>query len=134
MSDDRFEIGSRLDIDVYCNQGYKFTGWYDQNDNLVSDKSYFWYTMPDKDVILTARLAYSPDNPDDPHGNQDDVNSYIPGDANYDGIVDDSDVKNVLNLFLSGENPSEDLIKVCDVNGDGVVDVTDVVLILRKTK
>lgn len=134
MSDDRFEVGSNFDIDVYCNQGYKFTGWYDQNDNLVSDKSYFMYTMPDKDMVLTARLVYSPDNPDDPHGNQDDVSSFILGDANYDGVVDESDVENVLGLFLSGNKPSEDLMKVCDLNGDEKVDITDIILIMEKIK
>jgi len=133
-SDERHEIGSSIDIDVYCNQGYKFTGWYDENDNLVSESSFFYYTMPDKDIVLTARLIYSPDNPDDPSGNQDDVNSYIPGDANYDGAIDMSDVRLVLDLFLSGSTPTEDLIKVCDVNGDGVVDVTDITLIFKKMK
>ena len=133
-SNDRFEIGSKIDVDVYCNQGYKFLGWYDKDDNLLSQNKYFWYTMPDKDVVLTARLIYSPDNPDDPSGNQDDVVSYIPGDANYDGIIDMSDVKLVLDIFLSGTPPTEDLIKVCDTNQDGVFDVTDITLILQKMR
>lgn len=130
-AESRVERNTQMNIEVYANQGYKFIGWYDAEGACVSKSPSFFYTMPDQDATLTARFYYSPANPDDPQGGQGGVASSIPGDANYDGVIDMTDAMLILNVYLSGETPDEKILKICDVNGDGVVDVTDVSLVIK---
>lgn len=49
-----------------------------------------------------------------------------PGDTNGDGSINISDVTNLINDLLSGDNPA-----YCDVNGDGVVNITDVTVLIN---
>lgn len=58
--------GARQRVSASPGSGYTFTGWYDENGELVSSGSSFYYTMPARDVSLTARFTYSPSNPSEP--------------------------------------------------------------------
>ena len=54
---------------------------------------------------------------------------YNPGDANGDGVVNITDVTQMVNSLLNGTQ--HDLIPVCDLNGDGKVNITDVTLLIN---
>ena len=71
------------------------------NGNWVSDQISFNYFMPRSNVSLEARFSYSPDNPDEPNSSG-------------------GQTGNVANGGKKG-----------DVNGDGIVNTVDAVLILR---
>ena len=51
--------------------------------------------------------------------------SFLPGDANGDGVVDVQDVSVTIDYILNQET-GEFIFEAADVNGDGVVDVQDV--------
>jgi hypothetical protein len=56
--------------------------------------------------------------------------SYIPGDANGDGLIDPSDVVYLINyLFRSGPSPVP--YQAGDANCNGVVDASDAVYLLN---
>lgn len=59
-------FGSSVYLNVYPNTGYRFIGWEDQEGNILSTSTSFSYTMPSKDVTVTARFVYDPTNPSDP--------------------------------------------------------------------
>ena len=74
-SGEKIEAGESVWLDIYLSQGYKFKGWY-IGDELISTSESFNYTMPTKDIKLTAHLIYSPESPDDPSGTgQDNVDT-----------------------------------------------------------
>lgn len=60
-----YEEGSQIWVDAYPNTGFRFLGWYDGTD-MVSQNRDFYYNMPSRDVTLTARYEFRPDNPADP--------------------------------------------------------------------
>ena len=61
----KVKVGDYVSVYVYVNQGYKFLGWYNQEEK-VSESTSYGFQMPDGDVTLTAHLEYSPENPADP--------------------------------------------------------------------
>lgn len=61
----RFAEGTSVSLRAYANTGYRFVNWM-QGDSVVSSSSSFYYTMPAKNVTLTAVFKYSPDSPADP--------------------------------------------------------------------
>ncbi len=61
----KVKVGDYVSVYVYVNQGYKFLGWYNQEEK-VSESTGYGFNMPDGDVTLTAHLEYSPENPADP--------------------------------------------------------------------
>lgn len=56
---------------------------------------------------------------------------YQMGDANMDGIVNKSDVTEILNIVANDIQISEEVKNIADVNGNGVVDSGDAALILQ---
>lgn len=96
------EVGSNVRLGVNPNQDYEFIGWYDGT-TLVSTDASTTYVMPYHDTTLTARFRYtwvfSPDNPDDP--------------TSQGGNIQ------------TEENKPD--YKLGDVNGDGEINVTDIV-------
>lgn len=117
------EAGSRFQLRAYGSQGFEFLGWF-EGEELVSSQSSFYYTMPAREVTLTAKYTYNPDSPVEPEGNQEDVDNYLLGDVNGDGNVNLTDyiwTANYIHL-----NPSPDYIfKAGDVNGDGTINLLD---------
>lgn len=55
---------------------------------------------------------------------------YQMGDANMDGIVNNADATEILNIYANGV-PSEEIQNIADVNGDDTVDSRDAVLLLQ---
>ena len=64
-SGEKIKSGSSVYVSAYPNAGYKFKGWY-IDDDKQSDSRDFYYQMPEKDITLTAHFEYDPENPDDP--------------------------------------------------------------------
>lgn len=109
-------------------EGYIFLGWFNDEGMRVSESNSFYYQMPNGHVRLIARFEYNPVDPFEPenNGTQEDVQNFLTGDANDDGVVDVADIVRVINLCLT-----EDDAPHADVNVDGVVDVSDVVTIVN---
>lgn len=61
----RYAEGASVYLSAYANTGYRFVSWM-QGDSVVSSSSSFYYTMPAKNVTLTAVFKYNPDSPADP--------------------------------------------------------------------
>ncbi|MBP3537312.1 MAG: chitobiase/beta-hexosaminidase C-terminal domain-containing protein [Muribaculaceae bacterium] len=57
--------GSSQYVYIYTSN-YSFINWTDENGEVVSESSSFYYTMPDRDVTLTANLTYNPTAPGEP--------------------------------------------------------------------
>lgn len=72
----RYEAGSEMWVEAYAQEFHRFVSWTDEEGTILSEESEFRYTMPDRDVTLTAHLLYDydPENPREP-GQPD-----IPGD------------------------------------------------------
>lgn len=60
-----YEAGSSVYLNAYANNGFVFQGWY-EGETLVSAESYCTYTMPARNVHLTAQYIYDPDVPANP--------------------------------------------------------------------
>ncbi len=60
-----FEEGSSVYLRTYANTGFRFLGWY-ENEERISEKSNFNYTMPAHDANVVAKYEYDPDVPADP--------------------------------------------------------------------
>lgn len=64
-SGEKIRSGSSVYVCAYPNAGYKFKGWY-IDDDKQSDSRDLDFQMPEKDITLTAHFEYDPENPDDP--------------------------------------------------------------------
>ena len=62
----RYAAGARIYMYAYRNTGYKFLCWQDDQGEKVSESLSFDYTMPRRDVHLTALFDYDPDVPANP--------------------------------------------------------------------
>lgn len=58
-------VGSTVTIKARGRTGFEFVGWY-EGETLVSDRSSFEYTVPNRNVNLVARFNYTPEVPDGP--------------------------------------------------------------------
>jgi len=47
------------------------------------------------------------------------------GDVNEDGKLDNTDIQEILNIYLRGDALPADKLKIADVNGDGKVTPQD---------
>ncbi len=61
-----YAFGSSIYLRVTPNTGYRFVGWKDEEGNLLSTSTFFSYTMPSKDITVTAHFIYDPSNPTEP--------------------------------------------------------------------
>ena len=112
-------------------QGFKFLGWY-LDDEKLSDNLSFYYKMPNNDVTLTAHFSYDPDSPDDPTSVQTDIDNtdYILGDANGDGEVNVTDIVEIVNAIMN--RASTRFVRAAsDLNNDGEINVTDIVKVVN---
>lgn len=57
---------TRIYLSASLNAGFVFSGWYDEEGQLVSSAASFYYTTLAKPVTLTARFTFSPDSPSEP--------------------------------------------------------------------
>ena len=56
---------------------------------------------------------------------------YILGDVNFDGLIDTTDAKLIMQLDLGLITEADLMVEAADVNGDGLVDTTDAKLIMQ---
>lgn len=61
----RYAEGANVYLSAHGNTGYRFVHWL-QGDSVVSSSASFYYTMPAKNVTLTAVFKYHPDSPANP--------------------------------------------------------------------
>lgn len=103
--------GAKVSLDswntvvAYANNGYVFDGWYQGSTQVSTSLSFNYYMDDTENVTLTARFTYSPTNPGEPD-------------------LDLTALYEQLGLTLSNK-------ALGDVNGDGVIDVTDAVQIIN---
>ena len=64
-SSSTYEEGESIYLYTSNNDGFVFKGWFD-NETLVSSSNRFYFTMPARDVTLTARYEYDPEVPANP--------------------------------------------------------------------
>lgn len=62
----RYAAGQAVTVTAYCQEGYRFTGWTNEEGEMVSAASSFDYTMPASNSTLYAHAVYDPTNPSDP--------------------------------------------------------------------
>lgn len=65
ISSDEVESGATVLLYAYNNSNYRFEKWV-ENGETVSTASSFEYTMPARDVTLTAVFVFDPENPANP--------------------------------------------------------------------
>lgn len=65
ISSDEVESGATVWLYAYNNRNYRFEKWV-ENGETVSTASSFEYTMPARDVTLTAVFVFDPENPANP--------------------------------------------------------------------
>lgn len=61
----RYAVGSSVYMSASVAAGYQFVRW-EADGETVSTSKYFYYTVPDHDVKLTAVYKYSPSSPSEP--------------------------------------------------------------------
>ena len=57
-----YKAGQNINIYAYQNNNYRFVKWM-IGDSVVSTESSFSYTMPAKNVVLTAVIVFDPTSP-----------------------------------------------------------------------
>ena len=62
----RHVADEKIQLTAFTNSGYRFVCWEDSLGNTLTTERSWSYTMPEKNVTLTARYEYSPDAPDEP--------------------------------------------------------------------
>ncbi|MBD5356324.1 MAG: hypothetical protein HDR88_04875 [Bacteroides sp.] len=105
---------------VYTNPNpyYTFLNWTDDNGEVVSEEREFYYTMPNRDVTLTANFSYdyNPGNPEEP-GIPEPPSSVAENMVNYPrfGMYDDTHViilceteGSTIHYTLDGSDPTEE--------------------------
>lgn len=125
-SGNEHEADTWVDLKVIVAKCYEFQGWY-CGTTLVSSSLQFNYQMPAEAVTLTAKVAkivFNPENPSEPNGSQNNVQTTRVGDVNKDGVVNILDIIAVVNYSLSGESQNQ---SVYDLNGDGAVNILDII-------
>ncbi len=61
----RYVPGTSMYISAYSNTGFRFKSW-QEDGNVVSTSSSFYYSMPEKNTTLTAVFEYDPNSPGEP--------------------------------------------------------------------
>lgn len=129
-SGNEYEEDIWVGLEVYVAKGYEFEGWY-SGTTLLSSNASFNYLMPDNAVTLTAKVAkilFNPNNPSEPNGAQDNVQTTLVGDVNKDGVVNVFDIIAVVNYSLAN---SDENLPVYDLTGDGAVNVFDIIKVVN---
>lgn len=112
-------------VDGECNEtiviaepweGYEFVGWFDENDNLITDES-FYFTTGDEVTVFIARFSF---------GEQ-----HIPGDVDANGEVDVNDAILVLRCMMGVLELTPEQLSAADVTGDELIRLDDAITILR---
>lgn len=110
----------RVSVSTSANTGFVLTGWY-ENEELVSSSRSFSYTMPARDVTLTARYEYNPGTPSNPNKNHWNpqtgeviIDDFVPGSLD-DAIVtvlNGADRSSVLRIVVIGRMNDSDFSSI----------------------
>ena len=71
----RVKEGTNVSIKATPATGYQFVGWYDATGAEIGNSQTYSFTMPSQRTTLTARFTYDPNNPNEPQGDQTDVDN-----------------------------------------------------------
>lgn len=129
------EADDYVSVDVVgVDQLYEFTGWY-LNGVKLTDNQAFNHLMGFHDETLVAHfqeLPFNPVSPSDPQTaeGQSDIQTHAKGDANEDGSIDVADAVAVINVYLTGDSSTVNVV-LADADGDGVIDIADAVYIIN---
>ena len=72
VSGSQYTAGSSVYVYTSGNSNYVFKQW-EQNGQVVSTSSSFYYTMPAKETVLTAVYEYSPTSPENPSSGEENL-------------------------------------------------------------
>lgn len=64
-SKQKWEASKQIYVEAYPNSGFQMVAWVCGKDTLSRERG-FYYTMPERNVELTALLKYNPKNPENP--------------------------------------------------------------------
>lgn len=64
-SEQKWEASKQIYVEAYPNSGFQMVAWVCGKDTLSRERG-FYYTMPERNVELTALLKYYPKNPENP--------------------------------------------------------------------
>ena len=64
-SEQKWEASKQIYVEAYPNSGFQMVAWVCGNDTLSRERG-FYYTMPERNVELTALLKYNPQSPENP--------------------------------------------------------------------
>ena len=114
-----------VDVSAVHNSGAEFVGWFNEEGDLIAsaddcfyhDNQYVWYYYGHTDeTVLIAKFTEA---------------EPIPGDADGDGELTNEDVLLLMRAVMELEELTDDMIAACDINGDGVVNFIDALIMLR---
>lgn len=64
-SEQKWEASKQIYVEAYPNSGFQLVAWVCGKDTLSRERG-FYYTMPERNVELTALLKYNPQSPENP--------------------------------------------------------------------
>lgn len=64
-SEQKWEASKQIYVEAYPNSGFQMVAWVCGKDTLSKERG-FYYTMPERNVELTALLKYNPQSPENP--------------------------------------------------------------------
>lgn len=108
ISSGSYGEGEKISLSAYGYSSYKFTSWTDEQGEILSNSPTFQYTMPGKNVILTANFTFNPTNPGEPNATVNKRNliygsrrSVSPGtEMMYEILLENSDEITGINIDL----------------------------------
>ena len=64
-SEQKWEASKQIYVEAYPNSGFQMVAWVCGKDTLSRERG-FYYTMPERNIELTALLKYNPQSPENP--------------------------------------------------------------------
>ncbi|SVD67583.1 uncharacterized protein METZ01_LOCUS420437, partial [marine metagenome] len=79
------------------------------------------------DVSLTVTNIYGMES--EPHIEMIQLQSSMPGDVNFDSVLNILDVVILANYILGSDTPTSSEFAAADLNGDGTLNILDIVIL-----
>ena len=120
---DEEEVGI-TGVTAVPHSGAEFIGWFNEAGGLIAsvddcsydDGQYSWNYEYTNETVLIAKFTEA---------------EPIPGDADGDGELTSDDVLLSMRAVMELEELTDEMLANCDMNGDGVVNFTDALIMLR---
>ena len=110
--------GKTIQLIAYTNSSFIFKEWTDEQGNVVSNQQNFQYTMPTRNVTLTAVYTFKPANPGNPKKNYWDS-------ATGSVIIDDFTAGSLSSAISQAIGSSTSYSKVLDITVAGKINSND---------